>query len=178
MPGTGPNQNLEEIRPVVTTSPELHRRGDRPAAAIGNHVRRKGARGRTAARIIAPPCAHLVACNASTSPAHHRPTKLSSLRNATAVREGGAQRCATIARGSAHRRNGRPPKLRQLAGNEARQLARGGTLRSASSGTRASDSDTILAVSARIGTRCGSAACGGAGRSTCDDISIFDRFQI
>ncbi|KZV16776.1 hypothetical protein F511_17352 [Dorcoceras hygrometricum] len=135
----GPNQTLEEIRPAVTTSPETRRSGGRPAAAIGNHVRRKGARQRTSSR-------HLARIQRRATP---RPAPLSSRRNATAVREGGAQRCATIARGSAHRRNGRPPKLRQLAGNEARHLARGGAVRSASSGVRASDSDTILKASAR-----------------------------
>ncbi|KZV41265.1 hypothetical protein F511_36923 [Dorcoceras hygrometricum] len=98
---------------------------------------------------VAPPCTHPAACNASTSATHHRPTKLSSRRNATAVREGGAQRCATIAQGSAHRRNGRPTKLRQFAGDEARHLTLRGALRSVSSGARASDSDAILAASAR-----------------------------
>ncbi|KZV23967.1 hypothetical protein F511_44840 [Dorcoceras hygrometricum] len=63
-------------------------------------------------------------------------------------------------------------KLRRLAGDEARHLARRGAIRSASSGAIASGSVAILAASARrargqcassarIGARCGAAACGG-----------------
>ncbi|KZV30465.1 hypothetical protein F511_23472 [Dorcoceras hygrometricum] len=38
LPGTGPNQTLEEFRPAVTTSPETRRSGDRPAAAAINET--------------------------------------------------------------------------------------------------------------------------------------------
>ncbi|KZV53115.1 histone-lysine N-methyltransferase SUVR5 [Dorcoceras hygrometricum] len=105
-----------------------------------------------------------------------RPAPLSSRHNATVVREGGAamrdrlREAAPIDATAGHQ------ELRRFAGDEARHLVRRGAIRSASSGASASGSVAILAASARrltlrargqcassarIGARCGAAACGG-----------------
>ncbi|KZV19698.1 hypothetical protein F511_33310 [Dorcoceras hygrometricum] len=96
----GPNQTLEEIRLAVTTSPETHRSGDRPAAAAINEIKR-GAKRRAPPphRIARPARSQRPTCAAASifASASIRPAAPSFLDVAQPGETGGRPTCATSA---------------------------------------------------------------------------------
>ncbi|KZV06814.1 hypothetical protein F511_45704 [Dorcoceras hygrometricum] len=172
MSRTGPNQTLEEIRPAVTTSPKTRRSGGRPSAHPPQRSRRQRTTPRATSRGQRASCA--------TSGVHRldqrRPSS-TCMRNI--LRRQHPASVALLARSGARptkqqRREAALPavghraticaRLRGLRRDQARNVP--ATMRDgcASFGRHARDKRASSA-------RCGAAACGGAGQSTCDDIS-------
>ncbi|KZV13540.1 hypothetical protein F511_45298 [Dorcoceras hygrometricum] len=128
LPGTGPNQTLEEIRPAITTSPEHRRSGGRPAPPPPQNSRRQRARRR--AKRDATPCANRTQLSPIVRPAaslvdqQRRNIVAREARNRglwlQPSRYGGQATCATFARSGAHHR---PHTTRQARRSLAQLLA-------------------------------------------------------